>query len=264
MFPPPAFRTACLITGMAFLLNACTKTETIPFPQASKSRIINFRIANSATPISGIVDENDHTITVYLPPTSYLSIIQPEITVSEGASVNLVNDGYIEDLPEYFVKGRNIQYTVTGSDKSTTTYSLKIISQQPPLLLQEITTDVAHPATFNHSLSWYTNDIILYTAVPYYFSASATVSSAIGRVTLVAENGTEYPFNTSSSKSPAYGGAQLAVASYINISLGGVVGYDLLNPGSNKTSPPAGLYWIKVQYYSQVAQLKNPIKIVYE
>lgn len=253
--------TACFI----LLLAACTKTVTNPYPEQSKSRILSYKIVNSATPIIGVVDDNDHTITVYLSPTTYLTLLEPQITVSEGATVTPVSGTLIENMLEYFTKGRTIQYTVTGTDKTTTTYTLKIISQQPELAFEEITTDPANPVTYNHSISWYTNSFAVYTTTPYLFSPSGTVSSAVGRVSLLAENGTEYPMTTDGPGAPAFGGAGPATPlSYVNVTLGGIVGYNLLTGGADQTSPPPGLYRVKIQYYSRTYTLKNPIKIIYQ
>lgn len=265
IFSLPFLRWAFLLAGVALFTGSCTKTVTNDYPAASQSRMLSYQIANVATPISGVVDESDHTITVYLPPTMYLTILEPQITVSEGATVNPVSGSYIEELADYFAKGRTIQYTVTGADNSSTTYTLKILSQQPALAFEEVSNDTANPVTYNHMVSHVSNDIILYTKTPYLFSESGTVSEAVGRVWLVAAaDGKEYPMVRDQTKAPSFAGAQASPASYVNISLGGVEGYDLLQPGVDKNSPPAGLYHIKVQYYSQITTLNNPIKIVYE
>lgn len=253
-----------LIAGALWLLAACTKTTVNPYPQQSQSRILGYRIVNASTPITGVVDENDHTITVYLSPTMFLTILEPQITVSEGASVSPASGTFIENLTDYFAKGRTIQYTVTGKDKSVSTYTLHIISQQPPLSFEEVTTDPANPATYNHSISWYANSIAIYTTTPYLFSPSAIVSQAVGRVSLVAENGTEYPMTSDGAGAPSFTGAGATSYSHIIVNLSGVIGYDLLTGGANQTSPPPGLYRIKVQYYSRITTLKNPVRITYQ
>jgi hypothetical protein len=257
-------RLSCLIAGVTLLISSCTKTVTNDPPAVSKSRILGFKIANSATPISGIVDGSDNTITVYLPPASYLTILEPQITLSEGATVTPASGTFIEDLAGYFAKGRTLQYTVTGADKSVTTYTLKLISQQPALAFEEISTDAANPVTFNQMLSSVSNNLVLYTKTPYLFSLSATVSEAVGRVWLVAADNKEYPMVTGAAYAPSFASAQTSPASYANISLGGVQGFNPQNPGANKNAPPAGLYRIKVQYYSRITTLNNPIRIVYE
>ncbi|NII25934.1 hypothetical protein HB364_12635 [Pseudoflavitalea sp. X16] len=257
-------RSIFLIAGFLWLLTACTKTTTNPYPPQSQSRILSYKIVNTTTPITGVVDDNDHTITVYLGPTLFLSILEPQITVSEGASISPASGTFIENLADYFAKGRTIQYTVTGKDKSVSTYSLHIISQQPPLSFQEVTTDPADPVTYNHSISWYANSIPIYTTTPYLFSPSNIVSQAVGRVSLVAENGTEYPMTADGAGAPAFAGAGVTSYSHVIVNLSGVIGYDLLTGGANQTSPPPGLYRIKVQYYSRTTTLKNPIRIIYE
>lgn len=257
-------RFVFLLAGFLWLLTACTKTTTNPYPSPSQSRILSYKIVNTATPITAVVDDNDHTITVYLGPTLFLSILEPQITVPEGASISPASGSFIENLADYFAKGRTIQYTVTGKDKSVSTYTLHIISQQPPLSFEEVTTDPANPVTYNHSISWYSNSIAIYTTTPYLFSPSNIVSQAVGRVSLVAENGTEYPMTSDGAGAPAFAGAAVTSYSHVIVNLSGVIGYDLLTGGANQTSPPPGLYRIKVQYYSRIATLKNPIRIIYE
>ena len=265
MLPPKKQIFPAIMASLALFLAACTKTVTNPYPELSKSRILSYKIVNTATPIIGVVDDNDRTITVYLSPTTYLTLLEPQIMVSEGATVTPVSGTLIENMVDYFTKGRTIQYTVTGTDKTITTYTLQIISQQPELAFEEITIDPANPETYNHSISWYTNSITVYTTTPYLFSPSGTVSSAVGRVSLLAENGTEYPMTTEGPGAPAFGGAGPATPlSYVNISLSGVVGYNLLTGGADQTSPPPGLYRIKILYYSKSYTLKNPIKIIYQ
>lgn len=257
-------RLSAFLAGLCLLLAACTKTVTNPYPEQSQSRILSYKIVNTTTPIIGVVDENDLTITVYLSPTLFLSILEPQITVSEGASVSPASGTFIENLAEYFAKGRTIQYTVTGKDKSVSTYTLHIVSQQPPLSFEEVTTDPANPVTYNHSISWYSNSIAIYMTTPYLFSASNIVSQAVGRVSLVSENGTEYPMTSDGAGAPAFAGADVTSYSHVVVSLSGVIGYNLLTGGADQTSPPPGLYRIKVQYYSRITTLKNPIRIIYQ
>lgn len=262
--PIKSSRRAFSIVVLLYLFAACTKTVTRPYPAASQSRIKSFTIVNAPTPIAAVVDDNDLTITVYVPPTQFLTILQPSITVSNGATVSPASGTFVENIAAYFVGKNNITYTVTGADKSVTTYTLKIISQQPPLSFNEVSTDAANPVTYNHTISSYTNTITVYTTTPYPFSPSQTVSQAIGRASLMSATGKEYPLVTGGSGSPVFAGAAEAAYSYVNVPLGGIAGYNGATAGTDQNSPPPGLYWIKIQYYGQVTTLKNPIKIIYE
>lgn len=252
------------IIALVCSLSACTKTVINAYPAPSKSRIENFTIVNAITPIAGVVDDNDHTITVYIPPTQFLSILQPAITLAEGATVSPASGAFIDNLADYFAQQKTITYTVTGSDKTVTTYTLKIISQQPPLSFNEVTTDTANPVTYNHSLSSYTNIIVIYTSTPYPFSPSATEMAAAGRVSLVSASGREHPLISNGEGAPFFAGSSSVTYSYVSVPLGSVVGYNKATSGADQMSPPPGLYWIKIQYYSQITTLKNPIKIIYE
>lgn len=117
-----------LLTG----ITACKKT--IEAPALPNSRILEYNVPVSDQNIAGVIDESDKTITVYLPFYYELSVIDPKIKISDGATltgtkdpINVLND--------------KITYTVTGTDKSTTTYKLVIkIQQDSPLVIKEYST----------------------------------------------------------------------------------------------------------------------------
>ncbi|WEK35566.1 MAG: hypothetical protein P0Y53_24035 [Candidatus Pseudobacter hemicellulosilyticus] len=224
---------------------ACTKTETTPYEELPQNRLLSYRIVNAQDTIKGAVNEKEKTITVYLPSTVFLSLLEPEIVVSPGATVTPESGSFIEDMVDYFTNGRKIEYTVTGADKTTSTYTLKIISLQPEIAFREVTTDPATPLTFNHSISWYYSDnvILLESVSTYAFNYPAVMKGW-----LIGEDGTEYPFSSVDG-----GSTPLLRLAAINGYAYGVT-----------TSPPAGLYKVKVQYYSKFTTLANPIKIEYK
>jgi hypothetical protein len=146
-------KRACLLTGiLGFLglaITSCTKTDLIAKPEA-QNRILSYKISAPAgeQPVLGVVDDHDSTITVYLPAYFYLSVLLPEITVSEGASVSPASNTVVENLLPLMQTGETISYTVTGKDGSKRTYRVHIISQQLPTIVNELTTNVSIPTTY--------------------------------------------------------------------------------------------------------------------
>jgi hypothetical protein len=122
-------------------LSSCTKNIGLdPLPQ---NKILEYKVANLPdTVIYGAIDETDHTITVYVPYYYSLSLIDPEIKVSEGAKI----DGEI--LP-VLLDTENTKYSVTGADGSKNTYTLTIVQQNTPNLVVVWGPNVAaNPTTY--------------------------------------------------------------------------------------------------------------------
>jgi len=127
----------CLLITSVF--TACKKTMDLP--ELPNSRITEYKVPVSDGTIAGVIDESDKTITVYLPFYYQLDVIDPQITVSDGAKLNTI----IEPVD---VMSETTTYTVTGNNNSTTTYKLKIeIQQLGPLVVIE-------PSTATTTTGW--------------------------------------------------------------------------------------------------------------
>lgn len=133
----PLFAVLLALAG----LSACTKNIGLePLPQ---NKILEYKVSNLPdTVIYGAIDQSEHTITVYVPYYYSLSLIDPEIKVSDGAKV----DGEI--LP-VLLDAKNTTYSVTGADGSKNTYTLTIVQQNTPNLLVSWSPSVgANPTTY--------------------------------------------------------------------------------------------------------------------
>ena len=245
------YRAATLIAVLAvagMLLAGCTKTITNPYEKDTRSRILSYKIVNMQTPVYGAINDSLKTITVYLGPDVYLDVLEPEIKVSEGAMVSPASGTFIEDMMDYFTNGRDIQYIVKGADGATATYTLKIISLQPELSFKEVSPDAENPVTYLHRYSYFTNFnvINLEPEVPFLFNENRYLN-----VALVAADGTgkEYPFAEGSTNH----------GSNLYCDLAYIVGY----AKGVTDAPPAGLYYVKVRYYSKITTLQYPVKITY-
>jgi len=133
-----------LILSVASLLitigfSACKKTMDLP--ELQNSRITGYKIPVSDGVITGVIDEADKTITVYIPFYYQLDVIDPQIKVSEGAKIS-------EEILPVDVMSTNVTYTVTGADKTVSTYKLNIeVQQLGPLVLIE-------PSTATTTAGW--------------------------------------------------------------------------------------------------------------
>lgn len=126
-------KSLCWSLLVLAVLSGCKKTMELP--KQANSKIIAYKVPVSDGMISGVIDETDKTITVYVPFYYNLEVIDPEITLASGAKLST------EVLPVDLLDDKTT-YTVTGTDKSTSTYKLVIKVQQIlPLKVNEISTE---------------------------------------------------------------------------------------------------------------------------
>lgn len=117
------------------LFSACKKT--VDYPKPANSKIVSYKVPVSNGEITGVIDESDKTITVYLPFFYQLDVIDPKIQLAAGATLK-------ESIVPVAVMDNKTTYTVTGADKTTTSYQLKIVIQQiAPLVVEEVSTAAA-------------------------------------------------------------------------------------------------------------------------
>ena len=166
---------------------SCKKTAALP--AQPQNRILQYKVTNVRdTAIYGAINDSSRTITVYLPFYLNLQVIDPAIKVSEGATLQRA----IEPVP---VSDSLTTYTVKGKDGSTATYTLSIVIQAPPLVLQEIssaTSTTAYPANgfvfsitgnFNTlNLNNFAMSLVSTTSTKYY---PMTVASAHTSISLM-------------------------------------------------------------------------------
>lgn len=111
-----------LLTGMI----ACTKEEKLaPLPQ---NKILTYKVTNlTDTVIYAGIDNLDNTITVYIPFYYGLNVIDPELTVSPGASLT-------EEVKPVNIEDTTQVYTVKAANGTTNVYHLKIVQLNPASL----------------------------------------------------------------------------------------------------------------------------------
>lgn len=117
------FLIAILITTV---FASCKKT--VELPAQPQNKITEYKVINlTDTVIYGAIDQIDKSITVYVPFYLNLAVIDPAISVSQGASIV----GKVEPIP---VSSKDVKYTVKAADGSTNVYTLKIVQQNTPSL----------------------------------------------------------------------------------------------------------------------------------
>jgi hypothetical protein len=111
---------------LAAAFASCKKT--VELPALPKSNITAYKVVNLPdTVIYGAIDQLDKSITVYVPYYYNLNVIDPEITVTDGASL-------VEKVEPFLISTANVKYTVKGPDGTSTTYTVKIVQQNPSSL----------------------------------------------------------------------------------------------------------------------------------
>jgi hypothetical protein len=235
------------LLAVFFMLSACTKTEIVPFAPETDNQLLEYKIVNvQGSPIYGAINQQDSSITVYLPFYLQLITLEPEMKVSDGATVTPASGTMIENLLDLFHRGREIKYNVKGKDGKMKTYRLHIQVQQPELTLQEVSTDAANPNTYslNMNLDF---DSFSFGLDGAGFAADLDMI----RVMLVDEQNKEYgPLNIST-----FNTTDLTRLDFT------VIRYKEQSDPILATLPAEGLYRIRVYSYAKVATTKNPIRI---
>ena len=212
-------------------VTACKKT--MDAPALPNSRIIAYKVPVSDGLISGVIDEADKTITVYIPFYYQLDVIDPQVKVSEGAKLS-------EEVTPVDVMNERVTYTVTGADKSTSTYKLKIELQQlGPLVLVE-------PSTPTVTAGW----AIGGSTINLQGNFNTTDPNKV-KVFLVGTDQAEHPLTVSEARSTV-----------TPVILSGVKTYTLSNLYVPQTLAE-GDYKVRVKMQRLAAETANPIRLVY-
>lgn len=219
----------------AFLsLSACKKTTDLP--PLSNSKIIAYKVPVADGTILGAIDEHDKTITVYLPFYYQLDVIDPEIILDDGASLQ-------DEVKPVEVLDSTVTYTVRGADHSTVTYKLIVMLQQiTPLIIQEVSSETAI-ATWGIGAS----TIVLR-------GNFNTNDPAKIKTYLVDERGQETPLSANTGSGPAR----------VTVSM---IGNEKLYTFGNLQVPQTldtGLYKIKVNIQALSAETQYPVRLGYQ
>jgi hypothetical protein len=227
---PKSMPLICLSVIALFM--ACKKT--IGLPETLQNKILEYKVTNlQDTVIYGAIDDMEKSITVYIPFYYNLSVIDPEIKLSSGATL-------AEKTAPVEVDKQDVVYNVRGTDGSTATYELKVVLQNPGKL------KIKEASTATNTAVYYPNDLI--TISGNFYASDASVVQSF----LVAKKGnTEIPVN--------YG----TVYSSHNLESDGTVNYSLAYQTLRPTID-SGLYYIKVKVFGQTATSQYPVRISYK
>ena len=231
------------LVAMMLLAAACTKTETSDPPALETNRVLEYKITNvSGDPIYGAINHEDKTITAYIPYDYYLTSLQAEIKVSDGATVNPGSNTIIEKLDSLFF-ANNMQYKVTAKNGSSASYKLVLETQQPALEVNEITDE-----------SWTTSVVVNYSPydMPKFYTVTGkhfilnTSLTVKPQVIFIGEDGKEYK---------PVGTTDFSTSDGVNGSFSVYMPY--------ASDIPEGNYKVKVVNYSRSVTLTKTIKIVH-
>lgn len=113
------------ILFLGLLFSNCTKTEDLPLLPSDK--ILEYKVTNLPNDdvIYGAIDNQENTITVYLPYYYGLLVIDPTIQVSSGAEIT-------EEILPVKTDEKDKTYTVKSATGTSRTYTLKIELQSTP------------------------------------------------------------------------------------------------------------------------------------
>jgi len=215
-------------------LSACKKTENLP--PLPNNKIVAYRVPVADGTILGAIDESDKTITVYLPFYYQLDVIDPEISLAEGARLQ-------EEVGPVAVLDDAVSYTVIGADNSTATYKLHIVLQQiAPLVIQEVSSET-------NTVVWGIGANTLQLRGNFNTNDASKISAY-----LVDENGEE----TALIANTANGPASVTVA---------MVGTEKLYTFGRIQVPQTldpGLYKIRVKVQALTAETQYPIQLDYD
>ena len=115
-----------------------TKADTVfvDVSERPNARIISYAVENAPTDIYCAINDETRQITIYLPHYYELVLIDPVIALPEGASIEPDDE---EGLVPVF-SDEPFTYTVSAPGEEDVIYSVKVIVQQPLIILNEFST----------------------------------------------------------------------------------------------------------------------------
>lgn len=234
-FIQTSIKLAGLLLFALFLSSSCTKeidnwidkkAETIndTLRTLPDARIIEYKVANvSDQPIYSTVDDSLKTITVYLPSYYELGIIQPEIKLPQGTTINPSTDTPVPVFSE-----TPFTYEVTSAKGQKSTYTLEVIVQQPTFKLNELST-----ATSTYKVTKGNIALAGTNFLPNFSVSKAYLYDTEGNlVGQLVPNGNTTPTTT-----------------LLNYTYGEFYGFDV----------PTGTYYIELRSYAITKRMQYPI-----
>jgi hypothetical protein len=225
--------TLCKFSCILLIFSSCTKTEELA--PLAQDKILEYKVVNlnDDQVIYGAIDNNKNTITVYIPFYYGLSVIDPEIKLSNGAKLKDENLPIKADVTD-------MSYTVLASNGVSRTYTLHIQHQNTPSL----------------SVSWPIGSRLSQSPGRFMLAILGNfehTNPALVKVSFInQENQTRYVMNTGSAKISTNGESQ-----YI-MQFGGTSFQERIPVDITE-----GTYTVEVKSLGHTAQIKEPLIITY-
>ena len=189
------------------------------------ARILEYTVENVQSVIHGAIDDSTNTITIYLPHYYRLGIIDPKITLPEGATIAPDDE---ESIPVF--SEDPFVYTVSAPDEEDVEYTVSIIVQQPKIMMDELSPSEEQPRVYEFP----SNESIIITGENFIPDLSITTTY------LIDENEEAKPIQFGS------GSQETARSTHVQ--------YPVVDD-----SFAEGLYWIEMRAYALTARMKYPI-----
>ena len=239
-------KTTILLLSTGFVLQtsliSCKKTierwqdkpaETVheTITARADNRIVEYKIENfNDFDIKGAIDDDKKIITVYLPHYSRLEFLETAISLPQGASISPAADVLV---PVF--SATPFKYTITGKSGQKAEYTVKVVVQQPEIVLNELSTATA-TKVINIASGW---EIITVTGQDMIPSFSSTT------LYLLDKDGKEV------YKVPEYLGTEPRTYSLSFV----------IDAAGKTTLQPATDYWLEIRSYALKKKMKLPIQI---
>lgn len=240
-------KTTLLLLSTGFVLQtsliSCKKTierwqdkpaETVreTITARADNRIVEYKVENfTDLDIKGAIDDEKKTITIYLPHYSRLEFLETAISLPQGASISPAADVLVPVFPTTPFK-----YTVTGKSGQKAEYTVKVVVQQPEIILNELSTPTA-TKVINIASAW---EIVVINGQDLVPAFSAT------SLYFLDKDGKEV------YKVPEYLGTEPRTFSMSYV----------IDATGKATLQPATDYWLEVRSYAVRKKMQLPVRII--
>lgn len=118
-------------------LQSCKKTEYVDYEKEPLNRLISYKVINAQQSLEGAIDQNNNTVTIYLPYYIAIEYLVSEVKLDKGAKLldslgqQINTDGGLDPIK----LGNSVKYIVESEKGERRTYTLlqKILPHPSPL-----------------------------------------------------------------------------------------------------------------------------------
>lgn len=142
-----SFTGSLQVNGGCVSLDSWTMTCAEDGTAVYGMSITNFEFTSLTSPVTGVIDECAHTISLTVPYGTDVTALAPAITISRGATVTPAS-GEAQDFTNL------VTYAVASATTATSTYAVTVTVESPP-------PDITPPSIINYTLNGVADTITL-------------------------------------------------------------------------------------------------------